>query len=233
MPHIIHYLLTNKACDLREVNSFRSMQSYTYLKSGWVARVLLHELDERRVLLKCQVQASQSLKTHHDAWVCCQRSGEVENSGCTCMAGRGKVCSHVGALLWKVDMAVSQGLTGEACTDTSATWNRGTKRDLEPAALTDINLKVQLRTIDNDTTKKAIPFLPQLLGDDADVDNFYRNCPFKEIVNAPGEKSASLSHLLTRFVIREKLTSSLVSALDKLKMTAGITRCFACLLQCS
>ncbi|KAH6920134.1 hypothetical protein HPB50_028878 [Hyalomma asiaticum] len=43
----------------------------------------------------------------------------------------------------------------------------------------------QLRTIDNDTTKKAIPSLPQLLGDDADVENFYRNCPFKEIVNAP------------------------------------------------
>lgn len=107
-PHILYYLLTNKAIDLREVNAFRSTEAYTCMQSGWVGCVLLHQIDEELALLKGEVRASQSIQTDHTAWVCCRRTGEVLNGGCTCMAGRG--CSHVGALLYKVDMAVSKQL---------------------------------------------------------------------------------------------------------------------------
>ncbi|XP_049520755.1 uncharacterized protein LOC125944380 [Dermacentor silvarum] len=34
--------------------------------------------------------------------------------------------------------------------------------------------------------KKKIPSLPQLLGNDTDIQEFYRNCPFQEIVNVTG-----------------------------------------------
>lgn len=184
-PHIIYYLLEKKACDLREVKAFRSMQSYTYLQSGWVGTVLLHKIDKNLVLLKCEVQASQSLKTMHNAWVCCESNGGIRTSGCSCMAGRGKVCSHVGALLWKIDLAVSSGLTGETCTDNTAAWNRGTKRNLEPAALVDINFKMKKRTVDTESATRTLPSIPWLRSD-AEFIQFYKDSPFQELVNIPG-----------------------------------------------
>ncbi|XP_077553851.1 uncharacterized protein LOC144168763 isoform X2 [Haemaphysalis longicornis] len=185
-PQILYYLVKSKACDLKDANAFRSMQSFTYMQSGWVGALFVHEIDEALVLLKGEVRASQALATYHNAWVCCERSGAVITGGCTCMAGQGKVCSHVGALLWKVDLAVLSGFTGEGCTDKTAGWNKGTKRNMEPTALEDINFKVAERTIDEDAPRKTLPSLPRLCGNDEELAEFYKNCPFQEILRQPG-----------------------------------------------
>lgn len=103
------------------------------------------------------------------------------------MAGRGKVCSHVGAILWKVDLAVLSGFTGEASTDKTAEWDRGTKRNVEPAAIKDINFRLAERTIDSDAPRRPLPALPRLCGNDEEIKEFYENCPFQEIVQHPGE----------------------------------------------
>ncbi len=41
---------------------------------------------------------------------------------CTCMAGLGEVCSHVGAILYALLAAVIK-LSGTACTDEACAWN--------------------------------------------------------------------------------------------------------------
>lgn len=41
---------------------------------------------------------------------------------CTCMAGLGEVCSHVGAILYTLLAAVNK-LSGTACTDGACVWN--------------------------------------------------------------------------------------------------------------
>ena len=41
---------------------------------------------------------------------------------CTCMAGLGEVCSHVGAILYALLAAVNK-LSGTACTDKACSWN--------------------------------------------------------------------------------------------------------------
>lgn len=54
------------------------------------------------------------------------------------MAGQAKVCSHVGAILWKLEYAFSNKMTAVACTDEAMAWNRGTKRNVTQASLESI-----------------------------------------------------------------------------------------------
>ena len=57
------------------------------------------------------------------------------------MARKCHSCSHVGAVLWKLEHAVRSGLTGITCTDESDQWNRGTTRNVEHKAISNITLK--------------------------------------------------------------------------------------------
>lgn len=152
---IVCYLLQSKACDLQEAKAYKSLESYNYLQCGWVEKLMVHRINSDTVYVKGEVRPSQSVNNKpHRAWACAKYNGMVVTAGCTCMAGEARVCSHVGAILWKVDLAVSKGLTGVSCTDTTMEWNRGTKRNVEPAILQDITFKLQKRTVDSDAPKE-------------------------------------------------------------------------------
>ncbi|XP_064468467.1 uncharacterized protein LOC135379147, partial [Ornithodoros turicata] len=151
---IICYLLQSKACDLQEAKAYKSLESYNYLQCGWVDKLMAHRINNDTVYVKGKVRPFQSVSNKpHCSWACAKYSGMVVTAGCTCMAGQAKVCSHIGAILWKVDLAVSKGLTGISCTDTTIEWNRGTKRNVEPAVLQDITFRLQKRTVDSDVPK--------------------------------------------------------------------------------
>ena len=57
------------------------------------------------------------------------------------MAGLGRCCSHAGALMWKIEYAVHENLTGASCTDEQAAWNRGTTKNITPSAIVNIPFK--------------------------------------------------------------------------------------------
>ncbi|KAM7282602.1 uncharacterized protein ISCGN_002748 [Ixodes scapularis] len=139
-PDIIFYLLHSKACDLQEVRAYKSLDSYNYLSSGLVGTVLGHRISDQLCYLKAEVGRSQSFNAApHKAWVCMHSTGRVVTGGCSCMAGQAKVCSHVGAILWKLEHAFTNRMTGTACTDEAAAWNRGTKRNVTAASLDNIS----------------------------------------------------------------------------------------------
>ena len=52
-------------------------------------------------------------------WVICQADGTVESAHCTCMAGLGEVCSHVGAVLFYLESANRTRIT---CTQVGCVW---------------------------------------------------------------------------------------------------------------
>ncbi|XP_046576305.1 uncharacterized protein LOC124284273 [Haliotis rubra] len=54
------------------------------------------------------------------------------------MAGLGEVCSHVAALLFKVDAAVRAGLTSKACTSEACKWNAAYRKELQPTPLCEV-----------------------------------------------------------------------------------------------
>lgn len=152
--NIVCYLLDTKACDLREVKAYKSLDAYNYALSGWVKQLLIHKTDGDLVLLKACVQGSQSTKKLKNAWVCAEKDGEVVTAGCTCMDGEARVCSHVGAVLFKVDLAATLGYTRHACMDEAAKWNRGTKENVVPAALSNIDFTME-RGASTSTRKHA------------------------------------------------------------------------------
>ncbi|XP_070381607.1 uncharacterized protein [Dermacentor albipictus] len=184
-PDIIFYLLNSKACDLQAVKSYRSLESYNYFQSGWVGKLFVHCIDLELSYVKGEVSPSQALSgTPRTAWVCAKKSGEVITAGCTCMAGRGKVCSHVGAILWKIDMAVCQGLTTKTCTDQTAAWNSGTKRNVQPAVLEDIDFHLEQGTVDPQPAGCSRPtFVPPT---EEDIRKLHEESPFPDLFTIPG-----------------------------------------------
>ncbi|XP_041472362.1 uncharacterized protein LOC121421662 [Lytechinus variegatus] len=54
------------------------------------------------------------------------------------MAGLGESCSHVSAVLFKVEAAVRLGYTTQACTDVACQWNNRFVSNVEPAQIRDI-----------------------------------------------------------------------------------------------
>ncbi|KAG0423460.1 hypothetical protein HPB47_000772, partial [Ixodes persulcatus] len=95
---------------------------------------------------------SQSVNMTNDVWVCVKMDGEVITAGSTFIAGQARVCSHIGAALWKVDFAASDGLNGHGCTDGAMKWNRGTKRNVVPASLHNIGFRLQKGTVETPDT---------------------------------------------------------------------------------
>ena len=82
--------------------------------------LLCHPVDENvpYCFIKGSVIPSQRLNDKpHQAWVCLQKKdASVYCAHCTCMAGLGDVCSHITAILFKVEAAVKLGLTQSSCT---------------------------------------------------------------------------------------------------------------------
>ncbi|KAM7307843.1 uncharacterized protein ISCGN_011479 [Ixodes scapularis] len=139
-PDIVFYLVHSKACDLQEVRAYKSLESYLYLTSGLVGTVLHHRISDQLGYFKAEVGRSQSFNAApHKAWACVHTTGRVVTGGCSCMAGQAKVCSHVGAILWKMEHAFANKMTGTACTDEAAAWNRGTKKNVTPTSLDNIS----------------------------------------------------------------------------------------------
>ena len=53
--------------------------------------------------------------------------------------GLGETCSHVAAILYKVEAAVRHGLTSQICTDIPCRWNQTFKESsVQPAPISDI-----------------------------------------------------------------------------------------------
>ncbi|KAL2103352.1 hypothetical protein ACEWY4_000220 [Coilia grayii] len=134
---IFNYLVLSVGIDGFSMRNFKSTEAYQYLHSGKVGRVLLDKQDNL-LFLKASVSPSQASCPSHSAWVLVTTEGVVETTGCSCIAGLGKSCSHAAAILWKVENAVSNGLTGVASTDEQRIWNTGTQQNLAPKLLVDI-----------------------------------------------------------------------------------------------
>ncbi|KAG0411128.1 hypothetical protein HPB47_011735 [Ixodes persulcatus] len=197
-PQIIYYLLHTKAYELEDVKAYKSLDSYNYFKSGWVGAVLVHEVDATTVLLKGTVQGSQSVNKTNDVWLCAKMDGEVITAGCTCMAGQARVCSHIGAVLWKVDFAASSGLTGHGCTDEAMKWNRGTKRNVVPASLHNIGFKLEKGIVETPDT--YVPEAKQLrvFRNSQELREYHATAPFQGLFQIHGKyRPLSLKNICT------------------------------------
>ncbi|XP_065661420.1 uncharacterized protein LOC136084714 isoform X3 [Hydra vulgaris] len=61
-------------------------------------------------------------------------------AGCDCMAGLGETCSHVAAMLYKIEAAVRIGMTSSTPTDLPCQWNQNFTKNIVGSPVSQINL---------------------------------------------------------------------------------------------
>ena len=110
-----------------------------YVQSGHVKTVKSYKPAAANgvVILKAEVVPSMRINNKsHEPWVVVALDGVVQCAHCTCMAGLGEVCSHVGALLFKVEMGVRLGLSKKSCTSEACKWNATFREHVDPTPVT-------------------------------------------------------------------------------------------------
>ena len=90
-------------------------------------------------------------------WVCLnQDNGWVLSGNCTCIAGLGSACSHIAALLFKLETTVHLKLKDSAApTSVFCSW-KSCKKAVEPAPLKAANFsRVKKRGLTGENTKNV------------------------------------------------------------------------------
>jgi len=143
---IYTYLIETKGEYTKEsLKAYKSLEAFNFFHSGYVRTVFYYECSHssKVAVLKAEINPSQrSQDKPHSAWVTLlKENGSVVTGHCTCMAGyvsnflctdsliynypirRGEVCSHVAAILFKVEAACRLGYTKPSCTSEPCSWN--------------------------------------------------------------------------------------------------------------
>ncbi|VDI48025.1 Hypothetical predicted protein [Mytilus galloprovincialis] len=186
---VYNFLISSKAVDGQEMKNFKSLQSYNYFQSGNVGAITHHVYTDNTFLMRAEVRSSQTVSRMNSVYVHSTQDGTVKNGWCSCMAGRCHACSHVGALLWKLEHAVRNSLTGIACTDESAQWNKGTTRNVEPKALSNITFKkpkVGESVMDNNEDYVPSVRDTPLFSSDAEFKAAIKNSPISKLFEIKG-----------------------------------------------
>ncbi|CAN8002810.1 unnamed protein product [Ixodes hexagonus] len=106
-----------------QLKAYKSLEAHNYLTSGWVQEPFVKVLSEGVLVVgKVRPHNPSSIR---DAllrpWPLLKPDGEVQMAHCTCMAGLGEACSHVGAVLFFME-AVVRRRNDQACTDQENAW---------------------------------------------------------------------------------------------------------------
>ncbi|KAH9365561.1 hypothetical protein HPB48_008922 [Haemaphysalis longicornis] len=143
-----------------EFKAVKSLESHNYLTSGFVQEPKLRQVGEH-VIVVTKVNHSQALFARQlEPWLLIQRDGLVKLAHCTCMAGLGEACSHIGAVLYYVK-AVSKFNRGQASTDVKNIWLPAYIKNVPCAPLSSIDFasakskKRRLDTNSQPATKKV------------------------------------------------------------------------------
>ncbi|EEC18278.1 conserved hypothetical protein, partial [Ixodes scapularis] len=90
-------------------------------------------------------------------WLLLKPDGQVQGAHCTCMAGLGEACSHVGAVLFYLE-AVVRRTSSLACTDQANAWLPPRMQVLECVPIAKIDFssaKMKKRILDGERRPTA------------------------------------------------------------------------------
>ena len=140
-PEVYDYLINSPGIFTREsMKSRKSLEAHNQFVCGWVRTVFCYTA-KTNVILKADVMPSQRLnESPHIPWVAINKEAtNIIAAHCTCMAGLGESCSHIGALLFKVEAAVRCGYTKLTCTEEACKWNNDFVKKITPVPIANVD----------------------------------------------------------------------------------------------
>ncbi|XP_049517821.1 uncharacterized protein LOC125943211 [Dermacentor silvarum] len=116
------YLVHGTSFVTREqLKSYKSLEAHNYVTGGLVEPPRV-KVRDGSVIVVGKVRHSQAFKDKPLLpWLLIKADGKVLCAHCTCMAGLGEACSHVGAVLFYWEAAVTRR-DGRSCTDGQNAW---------------------------------------------------------------------------------------------------------------
>lgn len=89
------------------MENYKSLDAHIFFRSGWVQTVYHCKTEKGNFVFRADGRPSFRVSEEpHHPWVATTDSGRVIAAHCDCMAGLGETCSHVGALLYKLEAAM-------------------------------------------------------------------------------------------------------------------------------
>ena len=142
----MYLLCTTSFVTLEEVKNFKSLHSYKYFTAGWVIEHRWKQFKDCCLVIG-KVNHSYAVSSAPlSPWVIIRSSGAVACGHCTCMAGMGETCSHIGALLYWLEYRVRT--REDSCTSQPNQW-------LEPKCVKQVPY-LELEKIDFTTAEKSM-----------------------------------------------------------------------------
>ena len=119
----------------------------------------------------------------YNVWVCIHKKhGWILTANCSCMAGLGSACSHVAALLFKIEKAIHVRERDDTSPTSILCQWKSTKKSVETAPTQLINF--------SRVKKDDLPFVPSLTC--SYVKNFSSNNPMAEEIPLTKEELKDL-----------------------------------------
>ena len=151
--NIFNYLINFPSTYTKKrLDAYKSLESYKYVLSGLVFDVQVKRINNARYLVRAKIRHGQSMftKTPNNAWICTETDGQILYGHCSCMAGLGEVCSHVGAIMFYLHLTSDYCKRNfdNACTSQPCTWLPPSAKEVEFSELSNIDFsdpKTRLR----------------------------------------------------------------------------------------
>ncbi|XP_065664036.1 uncharacterized protein LOC101237261 isoform X2 [Hydra vulgaris] len=140
--HVYQFLIKSPRIYSSEaMENFKSLDAYKFFIDGWVQTIKHQKLSGGAYILHSEVRPSfRTTETPHQPWVAIENLGKVLAGHCDCMAGLGETCSHVAAVLFKIETANRIGMTHNVSTDLPCKWNQNFTKNINPSPVSKINL---------------------------------------------------------------------------------------------
>ena len=133
----------DKAYDRESLKAFKSLKGYKYFDEGFVTNTWIHTIpDTDFVYARSSCFSSLTVKQTYTVYVCLNRTGTVYSAKCQCKAGLGQACSHVAAVLFRLESLKLSNTTSipedRTCTGKLQQWNVPSKREVQPVPVSEI-----------------------------------------------------------------------------------------------
>lgn len=119
-----YFMSTRSVYSQDELVARKALGAHKFFESGWVRKLAVKCLPHEKCVVIGLVEHSERINEDPaQPWALCLSSGMILVAHCTCLAGLGEACSHVGAILYAVETLV-RSYENKSKTDFPCQWNR-------------------------------------------------------------------------------------------------------------